>query len=110
MLTTAWFIEKTRRWFDLCSSRCFKTALSLKKEEKYNEAISFLKDYISLIQRIKIGEKGHWKPIQTGIALSTTSIIEIAERLLKVEGFEFFLTSRLSQDKLENLFRNAFCA
>merc|ERR1719411_341638 len=52
---------------------------------------------------VKIGEQGRWQPTQTGIILSTTAILELQERLLS-EGLPFILTSRFSQDKLENLF------
>ena len=58
LLTTAWFIEKTKRWFDLCSSRCQKTALSLAKPEKYSEAVNFLNEYVKIIREVKIGAKG----------------------------------------------------
>ena len=58
LLTTAWFIEKTKRWFDLCSSRCQKTALSLAKPEKYKEAVNFLNEYVKIIREVKIGAKG----------------------------------------------------
>lgn len=104
MLTTAYFIDATDRWFKLCSSRSAQNALSLKNPQKYAESVEFLNEYIKLIREVKIGVKGEWKPVQTGIQMSTTSILEIAEYLLKVKGFEFLLTSRLSQDKLENLF------
>lgn len=103
LLTTAWFVGSVRKWFDLMTSRHVSLALSLKNQEAYTTAINFLSEFKGIIRDIKIGEKGHWKPVQTGIILSTTSILEIQERLLN-EGLPFLLTSRFSQDKLENFF------
>ena len=54
--------------------------------------------------KISIGDKGAWKPVQTGIVLSTTSIIEVQHKLLVDGKFAFVLTSRFSQDCLENFF------
>ena len=65
--------------------------------------MKFLKDFEDLFLDISIGEKGHWKPIQTGIRLSTASLLEIQDVLLK-EGLPYILTSRFTQDKIENLF------
>ena len=44
-----------------------------------------------------------WKPLQTGIHLSTKSILELQEKILN-EGQDYLLTARFSQDKCENLF------
>lgn len=103
MLTTAWFIDQFRRWFDLMTSRCPKTSLSKFRPEKYEESIKFLNSFKDLIKRVKIGESGKWVPIQSGIILTTTAILEMQERLF-ADGFQYILTSRFSQDKLENLF------
>lgn len=52
---------------------------------------------------IKIGEKSDWKPVQTGVILSTTSVLTLSESLLNNE-LQFLLTGRLTQDCIENLF------
>jgi len=103
LLTTAWFLESVRRWFDLMTSRCPKLSLSKFRQDKYDESIAFLNSFKTLFLTIKIGESGKWVPIQTGIVLTTTAILEIQVRLF-ADGFEFILTARFSQDKLENLF------
>lgn len=51
---------------------------------------------------MKIG-KGDWKPCQTGVILTTTSVLSLAEELLDA-GHTYLLTGRLTQDCLENLF------
>ena len=38
-----------------------------------------------------------WKPIQTGVILSTQSVLEFQEELL-ASGHKFLLTARLTQD------------
>lgn len=44
-----------------------------------------------------------WKPLNTGVILSTTSIIKLAEECLQ-NGYYFFLGGRTAQDPLENVF------
>lgn len=85
------------------SSRHPVLALSKVQPEKYAEAVNFLRGIIRVFQTIKIGRRADWKPIQTGVILSTCSVLDIAEELLDT-GNKFLLTSRLTQDCLENLF------
>lgn len=102
-LTTAWLIEVISHWFQLMTSRHPVLALSRLDPKKYDEAVNFLRDMIQIFESMKIGSKGDWKPIQTGVLISTTSVLEIAEELLDADH-KFLLTSRLTQDCLENLF------
>jgi len=102
-LTTAWFIETFRHWFDLMTSRSKLFALSRSNINAYEKAITFLRKFIELMKDIKIGEKGTWMPVQTGCIMSTTSVLEIQSELL-LSDEDYLLTARFSQDKLENLF------
>ena len=102
-LTTAWLIESISHWFQLMTSRHPVLALSKLDGKKYDETIHFLEDMIQTFRCMKIGSKGHWKPIQTGVIISTTSVLDIAKELLDGDH-TFLLTSRLTQDCLENLF------
>ena len=77
-------------------------ALANEQPVRYKEAVNFLSGFSSLIASSRIGEKGDWKPVRSGIRLSTQSILQLAEDLLV--NSPFILTSRLSQDCLENLF------
>lgn len=45
---------------------------------------------------------GEWKPVQTGIILSKTSMLDMCGQLVESHGF--ILTSRFTQDCLENIF------
>ena len=101
-LTTAWFVDQVNHWFDLASSRHPVLALSKQQPEKYYEATSYLSSFQKMITSCAIGGKMDWKPVQTGIALSTSSLLGLAEDLLKPTSF--LMTSRFSQDCLENLF------
>ena len=55
-----------------------------------------------MISTCAIGGKPDWKPVQTGVILSSASILGLAEDLLQPTNF--LLTSRFTQDCLENLF------
>ena len=103
LLTTAWFIEITRKWFDLLTSRHFIEALSMKNMFAYVEAMNHLKTAISVYESLTI-ENGHWKPWQTGVLMSTKSIIHLQEKLLVTENFDYVLTARFTSDCIENLF------
>lgn len=103
LLTTAWFLKTINHWFDLVSSRRLVTALSWKDPASYTQATDFLRRVIALFESLSIGEKGMWKPVQTGIILTTTSILDISEQLLS-SGYQFVLTARFTSDCIENLF------
>ena len=100
--TTAWFILQVNHWFDLMSSRHPVLALSKEKPEKFEEAVKFLSHFAEMIGSCKFGVKGDWKPVQSGIRLSTQSILQLCEDVLS--SSPFLLTSRFTQDCLENLF------
>lgn len=100
---TAWFLETMNKWFDYMSSRHPVMALSRANSENYEKATKFLKHVISIMREMEIGN-GHWKPVQKGIILSTTSVLALSDRLLKPGGMSFLLTARLTQDCLENIF------
>lgn len=78
-------------------------ALSRLDPKKYEEAVNFLREVIQIFSNMKIGSRGEWKSIQTGVIISTTSVLEVAEELLDAKH-KFLLTSRLTRDCLENLF------
>lgn len=71
--------------------------------EEYEKAIIFLQDIIHLFHGMKIGHKGVWKPVQKGVIMATKSVLGIQEEML-TRGHRFVLTSRFTQDCLENTF------
>ena len=103
LLTTAWFIELTRKWFDLMTSRHPVNALSMNNQFAYVEALNHLKTTCNVYQSLSV-ENGCWKPWQTGLLMSTNSITHLQERLLVAEDYGFVLTARFSSDCIENLF------
>ncbi|XP_075724946.1 uncharacterized protein LOC142767345 [Rhipicephalus microplus] len=102
--TTAWFMELISKWYALMSSRHPTLALSRRSRAKYSEALDTLHTAIETIRTMKMGATSHWKPSQAGVLISTTVVLRLQDVLLGDEGYEFFLTSRLLQDCLENLF------
>ncbi|KAK6186664.1 hypothetical protein SNE40_005950 [Patella caerulea] len=101
LLTTAWFVEWMDHWFDLMTNRHPVMALSLNNLEAYNSAINHLRETIDIFKGLKVGKI--WKPWQTGVILSTTSVFDLQADYLQ-RGHAFLLTGRLTQDCLENLF------
>ena len=100
-LPTAWFLDLVNNWFDVCNSRCFKSALFDNSAEKVN----LLHSVIDIFTRFEVrGRRSGWKPIQTGVLISTKSILELHESLVCRGNFKYMLTSRFTQDSLENLF------
>lgn len=86
------------------SNRKLSLALSKLKNEKFKEVIDFLNEVIILFRDLAVGDKGHWKPFQSAVILSTMTVIDLSQYLINDCDFLFLLTSRLTQDCLENLF------
>lgn len=102
--TTAWFIKQVAKWFTLMASRNPTIALSkFNNLIKYSKTLQFLRDFMNLFKTIKIGTKGTWKPCQTGVLLSTQSVLDLHDLFLNKKNYKFLLTARFSQDCLENL-------
>lgn len=100
-LTTAWFLEQVHRWFTLITSRSFSVAMSKAKENKHDEAVTFLKGFMKLFQNLNIRKAGQadaFKPVQAGVLITTASAIHLQKKLLEEYKFRFVLLSRLSQD------------
>lgn len=103
LCTTAPFLDNFSRWFDLMSSRHPVMALSQHNQDAYEAALTHLRSVIWIMKNVSFDEKGHWKPVQAGVILSTSSILDIQSDLLS-RGHKFVLTPRVSQDCSENLF------
>lgn len=57
-----------------------------------------------LFREMKTGKNSKWKPIQSGVVLTTKSIIDVFNHLTNDKGYKYLLTSRFYQDVLENTF------
>lgn len=102
--TTAWFLELVSRWYTLMSSRHPSVSLSLEDMEKHYEAVCTLKLAINTFLGMNMGSTSQWKPSQAGLLITTTAVLQLQDILLSSEGYTFFLTGRILQDCLENLF------
>lgn len=107
--TTAAFIQVCSKWFTLITARTPKVALdktvSNKETEKQsNDNVEFLESIVELFREIKIGYKLIFKPVQNGIMITTTSIIELTKYLIIERKYSYVLSGRFTQDCLENIF------
>ena len=59
---------------------------------------------IVLVKKLVISDRKVWKPVQTGIQLSTSVTLELSDSVMKKYRMQYFLTGRLSQDPIEDLF------
>ena len=98
-----WFETFVVHWYNIMTARSIQLAMRYLKRDKYKAAISHLKATKDLFLKIKCGDKGHWKPCQTGVIMSTTSYLNFHVTLLEKEGFQFVFGGRFTQDYLENL-------
>ena len=98
VLTTAWWIRFIQQWFSIMTARHIVKGITINNK---NEKFEFLRDVIDIVQNMQLG--AGWKPLQTGIIMSTLSVIELADEAFQ-NGFKFFLPGRLTQDALENVF------
>ena len=95
--TVAWFIRLVHQGFQIMSARHSKII------QKFKFLIFFPDSYPFFfnIQNQAFG-KG-WKPVQTGIILSTLSVMNLVTDVFDV-AFTFFLPGKIIQDTLENIF------
>ena len=97
-LTTAWWIRLVQEWFEIMTARHVTKGITEKNKVR---KLQLLKDFINITQNMQFG-KG-WKPLQTGIILSTLNVVNLTNEAL-LSGFKYFLPRRLSQDALEKVF------
>lgn len=102
--TTAWFLDLVEQWFALMTSRHPTLALSKHNMQSYDNAVSHLQNIMDVFRTMHVGLKGAWKPSQTGLLISTQSILDIQEDFFTNKNYVFILTARFTQDCLENLF------
>lgn len=95
---TVWFIKLISKWFNLMNSRDETDGI---KSHNLTNVTEYLKTVLHVMQYIAIGDA--WKPVQTGMKMSTQNVICLSHDLLS-SGYQYVLTSRFNQDALENLF------
>lgn len=106
-LTTAWFLDFVNRWFDAMNARHKEAALFANKGAMDSTKENILHEMLVVIKDLKFSGKNTWKPIQTGIQLSTTVALQLSKKVMTEYQLQYFLTGRLSQDPVENLFSQA---
>lgn len=104
-LTSAWFVKIVQKWFPLITSRSPQLALGTKNQAVYQENINFLHEVINIFTQLEIIDSGEFKPVQRGIIINTMSVLNLTEYLIKEKQYKFVLTSRFTQDCIENLLR-----
>ena len=97
-LSTAWWIRLVNQWFCLMTARHRSVSITVRNKEKKFQFLTF---FINVIQNSQFGMS--WKPLQTGMILSSLTVMKLTEELF-LDGFSFFLPGRLTQDALENVF------
>ena len=105
-LTTALFCNMIGRWYNLVTSRHMKFSMSLKNYRKYEEEVDFLKEMMELIGSTKFSasQVNARHPFQKGFLLSTMSLLEVVDFLLRVRKYDCVMCGRMTCDCIENLF------
>lgn len=98
--TTAAFIEIISKWFTLVTARTPRVALGKtssneEKETKFNSNIAFLQSVVELFREIKIGQKSAFKPVQSGIMI-TTSSIDLTKYFVNERKYAYVLSGRFT--------------
>ena len=104
-LPTAVFCQVVGRWMEIMSCNFEEIAFSLHDVEKYEEQIQFLEMAANFICSLKFGNQRAWKPFQKGVALSTKSVMWLAEEFLKnsENKLDYYLPGRASGNPVESL-------
>lgn len=105
-LTTAFFIEQVAQWWDIMKSRSIKFCFHKDRPVMYRENHEFLEKFMDFWGTMKCHEfqvKSYWDP-QKAALLATSSVLRLADKLVKEEGDKFFLPGRVLNDAIENFF------
>ena len=102
-LTTAWFVDIVNNWFDAANVRSRREALYSKSGSKIRSLLLMM-EIIPKLTFSSANRQYSWKPIQTGILVSTQSLLDLFASLVASGLYNYLMTSRLTQDALENLF------
>ena len=100
VLATAWFLDLANRWFDAMNARLIKASLFTTSQQK----LGALHDFVEVICNVKFTGRDSWKPVQSGIQLSTASVLDLYNDLVCTGRYKYLMTGRLTQDCVENLF------
>jgi hypothetical protein len=73
-LTTAWFVDVVNSWFDAANARSRREALYSKSGAKI-KSLLLMMEIIPKLTFSSSSRQSSWKPIQTGILVSTQSCI-----------------------------------
>jgi hypothetical protein len=103
-LTTAWFLSFVNDLFDAMNARHKEAALFCCKDTAGKQV---MEEMLEVIENLGFNGRKLWKPVQTGIRLSTSAVLQLSQEIMTAHKLQYFMTGRLSQDPVENLFSQA---
>lgn len=78
------------------SSKHSALVINRSHQEKYAKAVNFLREFRDMFIELKIGNRD-FKSVQSGVLLSTQSMLDLQETLTGKHSFSFLLTSCFRQ-------------
>ena len=104
-MTTAVFIEKVAEWFDIMKSRSITKCFHSEATAKFQQHYEFLEHFMEFWGSTKIHDRqrSYWDQ-QKSVLMCTFSVMGLAQKLVKEDGFKFFLPGRVLGDAIENYF------
>ena len=111
--TTAHWIDQVAKWYQIMGARGPLFSFSLKEPEKRDDQIEFLGKFSFYISKTIFSKRqktalSEGKPVpleavQKSILMSTKSVIDLQEEILKDPEVEFFSAGRTLADVIESL-------
>lgn len=68
--------------------------------------MEFLQFVIDLFRNMEISKDKRFKPVQTGVMITTQSLIKLTKYFISNTDYLYVLGGRFTQDCVENLFSN----
>ena len=104
-MTTAVFIENVAEWFDIMKSRSITKCFHSENPKKFQQHYKFLEHFMEFWGSCKIHDKqrSYWDQ-QKSVLMCTYTVMGLSIRLVKKDGFKFFLPGRVLADAIENYF------
>ena len=105
-ITTAFFCDAVGRWWEIMDNRRSNLVFAQNNQEALQANIAYLKWFGEFYGSMKLHPTQGMglKPSQSGVLISTFSMIDMVTQLLEEDGHELIYSSKTSTNALENLF------
>jgi len=98
--TTAFFVDLVARWKELITARTPLHALGKRNKAAFNAALETIDKTTNVFKTMKVGQKGEWKPSQTGVKAISLNARRLTRFYLEEENRKFVKLGDFTSDPI----------